>query len=74
MISLFNFALSILVDEIYLHIFELLKNVASRDKSDHRVEISATNLVIYNEIEALFEALLNIISTIFKFVLYGYIA
>ena len=54
-----------------MNIIELLKNVASRDKSDHRFEISATNLVNYIEIEFLFKALLNIISTIFKFVVYG---
>ena len=54
-------------------IIELLKNVASCDKSDHRFGISATNLVIYIEIEPLFKALLNIISTIFNFVVYGYI-
>ena len=56
-----------------MHIIELLKNDASHDKSDHRLGISATNLVNYNEIKSLFKALLNIISTIFKFVLYGYI-
>ena len=52
---------------------ELLKNVSSRDNSDHRVGISATNLVNYIEIEPLFKALLNIISTIFKNVVLGYI-
>ena len=55
-----------------MHIIELLKNVASRDKSDHRFEISATNLVNYIEIKALFKALFNLSSTIFKFVVYGY--
>ena len=51
-----------------MHIIELLKNVASRDKSDHRFGISETNFVNYIEIEPLFRALLNIISTFFKFV------
>ena len=46
-----------------MHIIELLKNFASHDKSDHRFGISATNLVNYIEIEALFKALLNKIST-----------
>ena len=54
-----------------MHIIELLKNVASRDKSDHRFGISATNLVNYIEIEPLFKAVLNIISSIFNFVVYG---
>ena len=57
-----------------MHIIELLKNVASRDKFDHRFGISATNLVTYIEIEPLFKALLNIILIIFQFVVYGYIA
>ena len=48
-----------------MHIIELLKNGASRDKFDHRFRISATNLGNYIEIEPLFKALLNIISTIF---------
>ena len=56
-----------------MHIIEFLKNVASRDKTDHRFRISATNLVNYTKIETLFKALLNIISTIFKFVVHGYI-
>ena len=57
-----------------MHIIELMKSVGSRDKSDHRFGIiSATNLVNYIEIAPLFKALLNIISTIFKFVEYGYI-
>ena len=56
-----------------MHIIELLKNVASRDKSDYRLGINTTNLVNYIEIEPLFKALLSIISTIFKFVVYGYI-
>ena len=56
-----------------MHTIELLKNVASRHKSDHRFGLSATNLVDYIEIELLFKGLLNIISTIFKFVVYGYI-
>ena len=56
-----------------MHIIELLRNVASREKSDYRMRISASNLVNYIEIEPLFKALLNIISTIFKFVVYGYI-
>ena len=56
-----------------MHIIELLKSVASRVKSGHRFEISATNLGNYIEVERLFKALLNIISTIFKFVVYGYI-
>ena len=56
-----------------MHIIELLKNVASCDKSDHRFGISTTNLVNYIEIEHLFKALFNIISTIFKFVVDGYI-
>ena len=54
-------------------IIELLKNVASRDKSDHRFGISATNLVNYIVFKPLFKALLNKMSTIFKFVVYGYI-
>ena len=54
-----------------MHIIELLKKVASRDKLHYRFRISATNLVNYIEIEPLFKALLNIISTIFKFFLYG---
>ena len=56
-----------------MHIIELLENVASRNKSNHRFEISATNLVTYIEIEPLFKALLNIISIIFKFVVYEYV-
>ena len=56
-----------------MHIIELLKDVASRDKSDQRLGISAINVVNYIEIEQLFQALLNIILTIFKFVVYGYI-
>ena len=56
-----------------MHIIELLKNVASRDKSDHRLRINATNLVNYIEIEPLFKALFNIILTIFKFAVYRYI-
>ena len=44
-----------------MHIIQLLKNVASRDKSDHRYEIIATNLVNYIEIKPLFKALLNLI-------------
>ena len=61
-ISLFNFALSILVGQYILwnslnmHIIESLKNVASRDKSYHRFEISAKNLVYYIEIEPMFKA------------------
>ena len=43
-----------------MHIIELLKNKSdSRDKSDHRFEISATNLVNYIEIEPLFKTLLT---------------
>ena len=38
-----------------------MKNVASRDKSDHRCGNSANNLVNYIEIEPLYKALLNII-------------
>ena len=57
-----------------MHAIKLLKNIASRDKSEHRFENSATNLVNYIEIEHLFKVLLNKISTIFKFVVYGYIA
>ena len=49
-----------------MHIIELPKNVASCDKSDHRFRINETNLVNYIEIELLFKALLNIISTIFN--------
>ena len=56
-----------------MHIIGLLKNVTSRDKSDHRFGISANNLVNYIEIKPLFKALLTIISPIFKFVVYGYI-
>ena len=56
-----------------MHIIELLKNVASRNKSDHRFEISATNLLNYIEIEPLFKVLLNTISTIYNFVVYDYI-
>ena len=56
-----------------MHIIELLKNIASRYKSDHSFGISATNLVNYIKMEPLFKALLNIISTIFKLVVYGYI-
>ena len=56
-----------------MHIVELLKNVAARDKSDQRFGISAINLVNYIEIEPLFKAVLNIISIIFKFIVYGYI-
>ena len=57
-----------------MHIIELLTNVASRDKSDHRFGIfSETNLVNYIEIQPLLKALLNIIPTIFKFVVYEYI-
>ena len=44
-----------------MHIIEFLKNVASRDKSDHIFGISATNLVNYIAIEPLFKASLNII-------------
>ena len=56
-----------------MHITELLKNVASRDKSGYRFGSSATNLATYIEIESLFKVLINIISTIFTFVIYGYI-
>ena len=38
-----------------MHIIELLKNVASRNKSDHRFGISTTKLVKYIEIEPLFK-------------------
>ena len=38
-----------------MHIIELLKKVASRDKSDDRFGISATNIVNYIEIELLFK-------------------
>ena len=54
-----------------MHIFELLKNVVSRDKLDYRSGISTTNLVNYIETEPLFKALLHIISIILKFVVYG---
>ena len=56
-----------------MHINELLKNVACREKFDHRFGISASNLVNYIKIEFLFKDLINIISTIFKFVVYEYI-
>ena len=36
-----------------MHIIELLKNAASRDKSDHRFGISGTNLVNCIEISTL---------------------
>ena len=56
-----------------MHIIELPEHVAFCDKSDYRFGISATNLVNEIAIEPVFKALLNIISTIFKFVVYGYI-
>ena len=36
-----------------MHIVKLLKNIASKDKSDHRFGISAPKLVNYIEIENL---------------------
>ena len=40
-----------------MHIIELLQNLASTDKSDHRFGISATKLVSYVDIVSLFEGL-----------------